>query len=200
MNTLTGVTDGQLYDANYDDALITLRKKIKSHCIEYNQTQPDDNLSRLSLLKSIFGSVGENAHIEPPFYCDYGSNIRVGDNFYANHGLVILDGTQVTIGNNVFIGPAVGIHTAGHPLDAERRNQGLEYALPITLEDNVWIGASSVILPGVTIGRNSVIGAGSVVTRNIPADVVAVGNPCRVLRKITSRDGEQLAWGTQSSN
>lgn len=200
MNTLTGVTDGQLYDANYDDALITLRKRIKTLCIDYNQTRPYDNLRRLSLLKSILGSAGTNTHIEPPFFCDYGSNISVGDNFYANHGLVILDGTQVTIGNNVFIGPAVGIHTAGHPLDAKRRNQGLEYALPITLEDNVWIGASSVILPGVTIGRNSVIGAGSVVTRNIPADVVAVGNPCRVLRKITSRDGEQLAWGTQSSN
>ena len=128
--------------------------------------------------------MGENYYIEQPFYCDYGYNISVGDNFYSNVNLVILDGAKVTFGDNVFIAPDCGFHTAGHPLDVGRRNMGLEYARPITVGNNVWIGAGVHVLPGVTIGDNCVIGAGSVVNRDIPANSLAVGNPCRVIRSL----------------
>ena len=123
-----------------------------------------------------------------PFWCDYGYNIEIGENFFANHNTVILDGGGVTFGDNVFIAPNCGFYTAGHPIGFERRNQGLEYAYPITVGDNVWIGAGVQVLPGVTIGSDVVIGAGSVVTRDIPSHSVAVGNPCRVLRKSTDKD------------
>lgn len=136
------------------------------------------------LLKKLLGKTGENLIVEPPFTCDYGYNIEVGENFYANVNLVILDGAKVRIGDNAFIAPNVGIYTAGHPLDASDRNKGLEYAYPITIGNNVWIGAGAIILPGVTIGNNVVIGAGSVVTKNIPAYSLAVGNPCRVIKRI----------------
>ncbi|WP_058913391.1 sugar O-acetyltransferase [Entomohabitans teleogrylli] len=175
---------GLLYDANGDPALIAARNKAKYLLHLYNHTDPRDSESRDSQLRVILGKAGSGLLIEQPFYCDYGNNIEVGDNFYANHNLVILDGNRVTIGNNVFIAPNVGIHTAGHPLDPHQRNQGLEYAKPITIGDNVWIGAGVNILPGVTIGSNTVIGAGSVVTKSLPAWVVAAGNPCRVLRAI----------------
>ena len=115
-------------------------------------------------------------------------SIYIGDNFYANHNLVILDGAKVVIGDNVFIAPNVGIYTAGHPIDVERRLQGLEYAMPVTIGDNVWIGGGVSIIPGVNIGKNSVIAAGSVVIRDIPENVVAAGNPCKVIRKITEKD------------
>ena len=135
-----------------------------------------------------------SANLEPPLRCDYGSNIRLGDRVYANFNLVVLDCAAVTIGNDVLIGPNVGIYTAGHPVDPGLRRQGLEFALPITIEDGVWIGGHAVIAPGVRIGRNSVIGAGSVVTKDIPANVVAVGNPCRVVRSVTEKDRE--VWDT----
>lgn len=138
----------------------------------------------MQLLKSFLGKTGNNLIIEPPFACDYGYNIEVGENFYANVNLVILDGAKVCIGDNAFIAPNVGIYTAGHPLDAEQRNRGLEYARPVTIGHNVWIGAGVNILPGVTIGDNTVIGAGSVVTKDIPSNVLAVGNPCRVVKEI----------------
>nr|WP_312799862.1 sugar O-acetyltransferase [Pseudomonas sp.] len=134
------------------------------------------------------GKTGEHVLIEALFHCDYGYNIELGENFYSNVNLVILDCAKVSIGRNVFIAPNVGLYTAGHPLDAERRNQGLEYAHPITIGDNVWIGGGVTVLPGVTIGEGAVIGAGSVVTKDIPAHVVAVGNPCRVLRTIDNAD------------
>lgn len=191
MNAVTGVVDGSLYDANYDEAILRLRAQSKTLCCKFNQTMPNDTKARSALLKEIFGKCGNNMTVEPPFYCDYGSNILVGDNFYANHNLIILDGARVTIGNNVFVAPNVGIYTAGHPLDASRRNEGLEFALPVTIGNNVWVGASVVILPGVFIGDNSVIGAGSVVTRNVPPNVVAVGNPCKVLREINNQDSER---------
>lgn len=132
--------------------------------------------------------VGANATVLSPFHCDYGYNIEIGDNFFSNVNLVILDGAKVKIGNNVFIAPNVGIYTAGHPLDVEQRNSGLEYAYPITIGNNVWIGAGVSILPGVTIGDNTVVGAGSVVNRSLPSGVLAVGNPCRVIRKITEQE------------
>ena len=134
------------------------------------------------------GKTGQRFCITAPFWCDYGCNIEIGENFYTNHNCVILDGAKVTFGDNVFVAPNCTFSTAGHPLDAEQRNQGLEYAYPITVGDNVWFGASVTVLPGVTIGSNVVIGAGSVVNRDIPDGVVAVGNPCRVLRKITEED------------
>jgi maltose O-acetyltransferase len=194
MNRITGVEDGELYDANYDSRILALRNRAKNSCYDYNATRPGDEAERRRLLKELLGSCGDGIVIEPPFWCDYGVNIHIGTDFYANHGLVILDGARVSIGNHVFIAPNVGIHTAGHPLDAERRNAGQEYALPVTIGDNVWIGAGVTLVPGVCVGNNSVIGAGSVVTRDIPPDVVAVGNPCRVIREITVEDAARTRF------
>ncbi len=174
---------GQLYNANFDPVLIEERQQCKETCFEYNQTSPSKTEERKNLIKKLFGKTGENFLIEQPFYCDYGYNIEIGENFYMNVNVVILDGAKVTFGDNVFIAPNCGFYTAGHPFDTEQRNQGLEYAYPITIGNNVWIGAGCSILPGVSIGDNTVIGAGSVVTKNIPANVLAVGNPCRVIRE-----------------
>lgn len=175
---------GEIYDANYDPQLIEERMKCKIMCRKYNDLMPDRLEERKALLKTLLGHTGENFYIEQPFYCDYGYNISVGDNFYSNVNLVILDGAKVTFGDNVFIAPDCGFYTAGHPLDVARRNKGLEYARPITVGNNVWIGAGVHVLPGVTIGDNCVIGAGSVVNRDIPANSLAVGNPCRVIRSL----------------
>ena len=147
--------------------------------------KPSDFEKRKALLKEILGNTKENVWVESDFWCDYGYNINVGENFYANHNLVILDGAKVTFGDNVFIGPNCGFYTPEHPINPEERNKGLEYAKPITIGNNVWIGGSVTILGGVTIGDNVVIGAGSVVTKNIPPNVVAVGNPCKIIKKIT---------------
>ena len=176
---------GLLYDANYDEALLTERDRCKDICFEYNNTAPSLLHTKKELLRSLLGKTHGEFTIQAPFWCDYGYNIELGENFYANHNLVILDGAKVTFGDNVFIAPDCGFHTAGHPVDFQRRNQGLEYAWPITVGDNVWIGAGVQVCPGVTIGSNVVIGAGSVVTRDIPDTVIAVGTPCRVLREIT---------------
>lgn len=169
-------------------SLLNDLKKCKDICYKYNNLLPSDEESRDDLLRGLLGKVGKNINITQPFYCDMGYNITVGDNFYTNHNCVILDGAKVIIGDNVFIAPNCCISTANHPLDFEQRNQGIEYAIPITIEDNVWLGASVTILSGVTIGKNSIIGAGSVVTRDIPNDVIAVGNPCKPYRKITEKD------------
>lgn len=179
---------GMLYDANYDERLLQERDICKDICFEYNNTKPSQLSEKKQLLKQLFGKVQGEFVIQAPFWCDYGYNIELGKNFYANHNLVILDGAKVSFGDNVFIAPNCGFHTAGHPIDAERRNQGLEYAYPITVGDNVWFGAGVQVLPGVTIGSNVVIGAGSVVTKDIPDHVIAVGNPCRVLRPITQEE------------
>lgn len=174
-----------IYDANNDVALIAERLKCKELCRDYNDLRPRETEARVDLLHKMLGEIKSAIIIEQPFYCDYGYNIRVGENFYANFNLIILDEAPVTFGDNVFIAPNCGFYTAGHPLEASERNKGLEYARPITVGNNVWIGAGVSVLPGVTIGDNCVIGAGSVVTRDIPANSLAVGNPCKVIRKIS---------------
>lgn len=175
---------GEIYDANCNEELIAERMKAQDLCYEYNQLKPSKIEERGEFLRKILGKTKANFLIEQPFVCDYGYNIKIGENFYANHNLTILDGNKVTFGDNVFVGPNCGFYTAGHPLDFPTRNQGLEYAKPIEVGDNVWFGGNVVVLPGVKIGSNSVIGAGSVVTKDIPSNVVAVGNPCKVLKYI----------------
>lgn len=180
--------EGLLYNANYDETLQAEMKATRGIIFEYNNLSPLQDEEREKILASLLGKKGKNVTIISPFYCDYGYNIEVGDNFFANTNFVVLDGAKVKIGNNVFIAPNVGIYTAGHPLDAEQRNEGLEYAFPVTIEDDVWIGGYVCIMPGVTIGKGTVVGAGSVVTKDLPANSLAVGNPCRVLREITEAD------------
>jgi len=162
---------------------------------QFNSFSYKDYKKGLALLIDLFGHLEEDAVITPPFYCDKGPQIFIGKHFYANTGLVILDEAKVTIGDNVFLAPRVNIYTATHPLDASVRNTELEYALPVTIGNDVWIGGNTVINPGVTIGSNVVIGSGSVVTKDIPDGVIAVGNPCRVLRKITDED--RVYWEKQ---
>ena len=177
---------GKLYKS-FGEELLTERQKAKEQIFLFNALHPQKIAERNEILKNLFGK-SKKFFIEPPFRCDYGYNIEIGDNFYANYNLIILDCAKVSIGDNVLIGPNVGIYTAGHPLDFELRNDEYEYAFPITIGNNVWIGANVVINPGVSIGDNTVIGSGSVITKDIPSNVVAVGNPCKVLREITSRD------------
>lgn len=175
---------GMLYAADKDPELCADRKRCKTLCYKLNQLPPTDRAERKKLIQQLFGETGESFVIEPYFWCDYGYNITIGEDFYMNHNCVILDCARVTFGDHVFIAPNCGFYTAGHPLDAETRNSGLEFAKPITVGHNVWIGGNVTVLPGVTIGDGAVIGGGSVVTKDIPPGVIAVGNPCRPLRKI----------------
>lgn len=175
---------GLMYDANYDSQLIAERLECKELCRDYNDIRPKDMELRTRMLRRILGNVKDELIIEQPFHCDYGYNISVGSNFYANFNLVILDEATVTFGDNVFVAPNCGFYTARHPIDAEDRNKGLEYASPIAVGNNVWIGANVCVLPGVTIGDNCVIGGGSVVVKDIPSDCVAVGNPCKVIKTL----------------
>ena len=178
---------GKPYKA-FGEELFKERQNAKIILFEFNVLHLKKIKKRNKIIKKLFANVAENYFIEPPFRCDYGYNIEIGNNFYSNYNLTILDCAKVSIGNNVFIAPNVSILTAGHPIHSEIRNQQFEYAFPITIEDNVWLGANVVVNPNVTIGKNSVIGSGSVVTKNIPANSVAVGNPCRVIKKITDKD------------
>ena len=178
-----------LYDANNDTDLIEERKVAKDLCYNFNNLRPSDTIGQKKIIRQLLGKTASDSFsIIAPFWCDYGYNIEIGENFFANHNTVILDCAKVKFGNNVFVAPNCGFYTAGHPIDTERRNQGLEYAYPITVGDDVWIGAGVQVMPGVTIGSNVVIGGGSVVVKDIPSNVVAVGNPCRVLRPITDED------------
>lgn len=178
---------GLLYDANYDEELLAERRRCKELCFQFNQLSPLKELEQKEIIGKLFGKTKENFCVTAPFYCDYGYNIEVGENFYSNHNLVILDGAKVEIGDNVFIAPNCCITTAGHPINIDERNRGLEYAYPIKIGNNVWIGAGVNILPGVTIGDNVTIGAGSVVNKSIPANSIAVGNPCKVIKTILDK-------------
>ena len=185
-----------LYDANYDQDLLQERTIAKDLCHEYNLLRPSEQSRQAEILNRLLGKTKGAFTIVAPFWCDYGYNIEIGENFFANHNTVILDGGKVTFGDNVFIAPNCGFYTAGHPIDFDRRNKGLEYAYPITIGDNVWIGAGVQVLPGVTIGSDVVIGSGSVVVKDIPSHSVAVGNPCKPIRKITDED-RLTCWDRQ---
>lgn len=170
------------------DGLREERMENKLKIYQYNQLCPDDEEKMEELIWSILGKAAKDVHIEAPFHCDYGTNIEVGDYFYANYNCTILDVGKVKIGDNVMFAPNVSIYTAGHPIHPDSRNSGYEYGIPVTIGNNVWIGGNVIINPGVTIGNDVVIGAGSVVTKDIPDRVVALGNPCRVVRQIVEDD------------
>lgn len=175
---------GMVYSA-IDDQLLKELNEVKEIIHEYNALKPSQTLRRFQILKDLLGYVADDEIIvNQPFYCDYGKQIRVGKRFFANFNLTILDEACVTIGDDCFIGPNVSIYTACHSTDPVERNTRREWAEPVTIGDNVWIGGSVTILPGVTIGSNVTIGAGSVVTRDIPDNVVAVGNPCKVIKNL----------------
>ena len=170
------------------DGLSEERTENAKRIYEYNNLSPERWNERPALLKKILGKTGESINIQPPFRCDYGYNIEVGENFFANYNLIVLDVGKVRIGNNVQIAPNVAIYTAGHPIHPDSRNSGYEYGIDIEIGDNVWIGGNTCIMPGVKIGKNVVIGGGSVVTKDIPDNMIAVGNPCKVIREITEAD------------
>lgn len=179
---------GLWYDAGNDKDLVKQRVHAKSACYRFNQTDPIDKKVRLSILEELFGYQVEGLEIVQPFLCDYGRNITLGKEIFINSNCYFMDCANITIKDHVFMGPSCGLYTASHPLGVEYRNMGLEKATPIVIEENVWLGGNVVVLPGVTIGANSVIGAGSIVTKDIPSGVIALGNPCKVIREITEDD------------
>lgn len=174
---------GKMYDAN-DELLVADRQKAKKQCHMYNALAYQDTNKQKEIMNDLLGKQGKECYLEAPFYCDYGYNIEIGDHFYVNHHCVMLDCAPITFGNHVFVGPNVGFYTANHPLDAMERKSGFEDAAPIHVGNDVWIGGHACIMPGVNIGNNVVIGAGSVVTKDIPSNVVAVGNPCKVVKTL----------------
>lgn len=175
---------GELYDA-LDAQLSEERLKARLLIKELNDSREDQTTERARILKELIPNAGEGLWLQPPFYCDYGYNMKLGEKVFFNFNCVVLDVAEVTIGSRTLFGPNVQIYTATHPIDHKVRASGLEFAKPITIGEDVWIGGSAVICPGVNIGDRSVIGAGSVVTRDIPADVFAAGNPCKVIRQLT---------------
>ena len=189
MDLLERMESGKLFYAG-DPELVQAKLRCKELLYDFNHARPSQAGEMLALLGQLLGAVGEGCWIEPPLYVNWGSRIALGDHVYANTGLTVIDDTLVNIGSHVMLGPWVTISAASHPVDPELRRQAYQYDLPVVLEENVWVGAGATILPGVTIGKNSVIGAGSVVDRDIPPDVVAAGVPCRVLREIGPRDRE----------
>ena len=178
---------GKPYFAS-DKELQKARLEAQRKCYSYNQIDPKNYKERKALIKNLFGHTESMFFVEQPFFCDYGYNIHIGNNFFSNYHLTILDCAPVHIGENVMFGPNVSLYTAGHPIHAEIRVTGVEYAFPITIGNNVWIGGNVVINPNVNIGNNTVIGSGSVVTKDIPSNVIAAGNPCKVIREITDED------------
>ncbi|MCK9191055.1 MAG: sugar O-acetyltransferase [Sphaerochaetaceae bacterium] len=171
------------------DAFLEGKVKKLETLKDFNNTRPSEDGRRFQLLYELFKRLGENCVIEPPLHANWGgANVSIGDNFYANFNLTLVDDAEIKIGNNVMIGPNVTIATACHPISPALREKGCQYNLPVTIEDNVWIGAGVSVLPGVTIHKNSIIGAGSIVTKDVPENVIAFGNPCKVSRKINERD------------
>lgn len=179
---------GLWYDANNDKEILKLREDAEELCYLLNQTSPKMQEKREAVMEQLLPNRGKETTILSPFYTDYGYNCFIGNNTFINHNAYLMDGAPIKIGSYCFIGPNCGMYTATHALIAEERNQGLEKAKPIEVGNNVWIGGDVTILPGVKIGDNSVIGAKSVVTKDIPSNVIAVGNPCEVLREITEQD------------
>lgn len=176
------------YDANFDQELLKMREKADELCFRFNQTSPKQVEKREEILDQLIPEHGKNTVVLAPVTADYGVKTTIGDGSFINHNAYFMDGGTITLGNNCFVGPNCGMYTAIHPLIAEERNKGLEKALPITIGNNVWIGGDVTILPGVTIGDGAVIGAKSCVTKDIQANVIAVGNPCKVVRNITEAD------------
>ena len=183
---------GKWYDANFDQELLQKRLEAEELCFEFNQTRPKDIKKKNELLKKLLPHMQEECTILSPLYVDYGYYTSIGKSTFINHNAYLMDGGGISIGHHCFIGPNCGMYTAIHALDSKQRNDGIEKALPIKIGNNCWIGADVTILPGVCIGDNTVIGAKSVVTKDIPSNVVAVGNPCKVQRQITEKDKTQL--------
>ena len=181
---------GELYDPN-DQEILTDQMKHLEKLYDFNATRPSEQDKRTALLKEMFASIGDHCYIEPPLRSNWGGHhVHFGSNIYCNFNLTLVDDTHIYIGDHVMIGPNVTLATAGHPISPKLRRQGIQYNKPIRIEENVWIGSSVQVMPDVTIGKNSIIGAGSVVTKDIPANVIAVGNPCRVLHEITEKDDD----------
>lgn len=178
---------GKAYQAG-DPNLVEERLIARDLLYSFNNLPPRQIEKRRDIIRSLFNKTENSFYVEPPFRCDYGYNIEIGENFYANFNLIILDCAKVIIGNSVFIAPNVSIFTAGHPIHPHLRDQEYEWAQPVTIGNSVWIGGNVVINPGITIGNNVVIGSGSVVTKDIPDNVLAVGNPCKIIRQITDED------------
>lgn len=189
MNTRERMKNGQLYFCT-DEEVAKEQLKCLDRLYDFNRTRPSEMPKRMALLKEILAEVGENCYVEPPLHANWGINTHFGNNVYANFNLTLVDDCDIYVGDSVMFGPNVTIAVAGHPIDPGLRRKVAQFNIPVRIGNNVWIGAGAVILPGVTIGDNSVIGAGSIVTKDIPANVVAVGNPCRVLREINDRDRE----------
>lgn len=175
--------DGKRYDAS-DPELTKDRKHARRLTHRYNRLTEEDSNQRRRVLRELFGSTGDDVHVEPPFRCDYGYNIHVGEDFYANFDCVILDVCRVGIGRNCLIGPGVHIYTATHPLDTDERIEGPEYGKPVTVGDDVWIGGRAVLNPGVTVGNGSVVASGAVVTRDVPDNIVVQGNPAAIVKEL----------------
>lgn len=191
MSQLKRMLSGELYMAEGEE-LGKIRDNMLDKLYQYNHAHYNNHKLRDELIKEILGGYKDKLKITPPVYFDYGKHTFVGKNFYANFDCIFLDVNTITIGDNVMFGPRVGLYTAGHPIDKDIRITGLEYGLPITIGNNVWIGGNVVVMPGVHIGNNTIIGSGSVVTKDIPSDVIAAGNPCKVIRKITTED--KIYW------
>ena len=189
MTVCEKMKSGMLYCCD-DEELMQEQTKCLEKLYDFNQTRPGEADKRAALLKELLAEVGEGCYVEPPLHANWGCNTHFGHHIYANFNLTLVDDTDIFVGDYVMFGPNVTVATAGHPVDPELRRQVAQFNMPIHIGNNVWIGAGSVLLPGVSIGDNSVIGAGSIVTKDIPANVVAVGNPCRVLREIGDHDRE----------
>lgn len=189
MNAKERMKSGKIYFCT-DEELAKEQLRRLDRLYDFNQTRPSEMPKRMALLKEILAEVGENCYVEPPLHANWGCHTHFGNNVYANFNLTLVDDTDIYVGDSVLFGPNVIVAVAGHPVDPELRRKVAQFNLPVHIGNNVWIGAGAIILPGIAIGDNSVIGAGSVVTKDVPANVVAVGNPCRVLREIGEHDRE----------